>query len=391
MIYRFLTHTSDYVAALAGAGAARATVLCIVAVAAVAGYWLTRLLLRALESFVSRSSTTWDDDLLNLRMMRAISQLTPAIVVWALLPAAYAGGSDATVRFVDIATRFYILWAAIRMINIFIGNVHDALARRRELRVYAVKGVFQMVKLVFICIGIIVGISILIGKSPVVILTALGASAAVLMLVFKDTILGLVASVQLTTNRMLHRGDWIVADSHGANGEVEDISLTTVKVRNWDNSITTIPPYSLISESFRNYQPMRDKGGRRVDRAVLIDVNSIRFCTPDELVSLSGRGWLDGLDIDTAAGVVNLQLLSSYLERFISTHPLVNTSMLHMVRQMEPGSAGLPLQLYFFTRAVEWKQFEHDKDTILNHVYAVVQLFGLRLFQAPAGTDFSAK
>ena len=209
------------------------------------------------------------------------------------------------------------------------------------------------------------------------------------MLVFKDTILGLVASVQLTSNRMLHRGDWVVVDSHGANGEVEDISLTTVKVRNWDNSITTIPPYSLISESFRNYQPMRDSGGRRVDRAVLIDVNSIRFCTPAELQTLAEQGFLEQ---DDAAGndhhVVNLQLLSAYLDRYIARHPLVNPDMLHMVRQMEPTDAGIPLQLYFFTRTVQWKQFEHDKDVILNHVYAVVQQFGLRIFQAPAGSDF---
>lgn len=388
MIQETLIQLFSHIAAAAGTTAARAAILAIVAVAAVAGYWITRAILWVIEAFVSRSRTTWDDDLLNPRMMRAVSQLAPAIVVWWLLPAAYFGGTDATLRTVDIGTRFYILWAAIHMVNIFVGNLHDALARRRELRVYAVKGIFQMVKLVFIGIGIIVGISILIGKSPVVILTALGASAAVLMLVFKDTILGLVAGIQLTSNRMLHRGDWIVADSHGANGEVEDISLTTVKVRNWDNSITTIPPYSLISESFRNYQPMRDSGGRRVDRAVLIDVNSIRFCTPDELDALAAQGWLDGLDIDTSAPIVNLQLLSAYLDRYIAAHPLVNHDLLHMVRQMEPASTGIPLQLYFFTRAVQWKQFEHDKDLILNHVYAVVQHFGLRIFQAPAGNDF---
>ena len=389
MIQESLIQLSAYITSIAGTAAARAAILVAVAIAAVAGYWLTRAVLWVIEAFVSRSHTTWDDDLLNPRMMRAVSQLTPAIVVWWLLPAAYAGGTDATLRAVDIGTRFYILWAAIRMVNIFVGNLHDALARRRELRVYAVKGIFQMVKLIFIGIGIIVGISILIGKSPVVILTALGASAAVLMLVFKDTILGLVASVQLTSNRMLHRGDWVVVDSHGANGEVEDISLTTVKVRNWDNSITTIPPYSLISESFRNYQPMRDSGGRRVDRAVLIDVNSIRFCTPAELQTLAEQGFLEQ---DDAAGndhhVVNLQLLSAYLDRYIARHPLVNPDMLHMVRQMEPTDAGIPLQLYFFTRTVQWKQFEHDKDVILNHVYAVVQQFGLRIFQAPAGSDF---
>jgi len=384
-----LARLSEALTGPAGHGMARAVVLVVVALAAVAGYYVVRVLLRVLEYFVERSSTSWDDDLFNTRMMRAISQLAPAVVVLILLPAVYAGGSDATVRVVDVATRFYILWAAIHVINIFVGNVHNALARRDETKAYAIKGIFQMIKLVFIGVGIIVGISILIGKSPVVILTALGASAAVLMLVFKDTILGLVAGVQLTSNKMLHKGDWIIADNHGANGEVEDISLTTVKVRNWDNSITTIPPYSLVSESFRNYQPMRDRGGRRVDRSVYIDVNSIRFCTPSEMEELKAQGWLDGIPAGNDGGhVVNLQLLSAYLDRYIASHPLVNTGMLHMVRQMEPTNAGLPLQLYFFTKAVEWKQFEHDKDVVLNHVYAVIRQFGLRLYQAPAGSDF---
>ena len=264
------------------------------------------------------------------------------------------------------------------------------MSHRKRTQPYAVKGIFQMLKLVMIGIGIIIGISILIGKEPIAILTALGASAAILMLVFKDTILGLVASVQLTANKMLHKGDWIVAEKHGANGEVEDVSLTTVKVRNWDNSISTIPPYALISDSFRNYQPMRRSGGRRVERSIYIDAESIRFCTEAELLELDRRGWLENIPVDRAARQVNLTLLRRYLEKYIARHKDVNPDMLHMVRQMQPTPSGLPLQLYFFTHRTGWKDFEHVQADIFDHVYAVIQEFGLRIFQTPSGTDIAS-
>ena len=382
-LYKFALYVADSFGPLASSLA----VLGVIAVIAVCCYYLVRFMLFGLQYVVAKTPTYWDDHLLNGRMMRAISQLAPAIAVSFLLPAAYADGSDTLVHVIDVATRIYILWAAVYIACVFVGNLHDALADRKELRVYAVKGVYQMIKLVFICIGIIVGISILIGKSPAVILTALGASAAVLMLVFKDTILGLVASVQLTTNKMLHKGDWIVAEGHGANGEVEDISLTTVKVRNWDNSITTIPPYALVSESFRNYQPMKESGGRRVECSIYIDVNSIDFCDDAHVADLRDAGMLP--DESHAGQAVNLSLFVAYLDDYLASSPLVRADMIHMVRQMPPTQAGLPLQLYFFTKTVEWKQFEHDKDAILTHVYAALRRFGLRMYQAPSGLDFS--
>lgn len=386
MITEVLLELAGYMAGAFGPLVASLSVLMVIAFFAVLCYYIVRAMLLVLQYVVSKTPTYWDDHLLNSRMMRAISQLAPAIAVSVLLPAAYADGSDGWVRVIDSATRLYILWAVVYIACVFVGNVHDALASRKELRVYAVKGVYQMIKLVFICVGIIIAISILVGKSPAVILTALGASAAVLMLVFKDTILGLVASVQLTTNKMLHRGDWIVADSHGANGEVEDISLTTVKVRNWDNSITTIPPYALVSESFRNYQPMRESGGRRVECSLYIDFNSIGFCDAVFVDGLRAEGMFAG---DAGEGpVVNLTLFTSYLEEYIASSALVRGDMLQMVRQMPPTQSGLPLQVYFFTHAVEWKQYEHDKDLILTHIYASVRRFGLRLYQAPAGLDF---
>jgi len=357
-----------------------------IAIVAVIFYQFTKAVLGIVEKIVARSSTTWDDDLLNPSFLRAVAQLTPAIIVSHLLPG-FFGDSAASVYWLQTLTSFYILWAIVRICVIFVGNLYNAILQRENLRVYAVKGIFQMLKLIFISIGIIVGLSLLIGRSPLAIITALGASAAVLMLVFKDTILGLVASVQLSANNMLHRGDWIIADRQGANGEVIDVSLTTVKVRNWDNSISTIPPYTLVSESFRNYEAMRLSGGRRVERAVYIDINSVRLCSPGEVQRLADAGLAETDNADT--GAVNLGLLRRYLERYLAAHPRVNTDMIIMVRQMEPTPSGLPLQLYFFSNVTEWKEFEHIQSEIFDHVYAVIGEFGLKIFQTPAGSDLS--
>lgn len=357
---------------------------------AVISYYLSNAALRLTEKAIEKSPTKWDDDLIDSRLIRALSQLAPALVINWLLPAFFRANESDYVHWIKILTAFYILWTIVHIATILTDNLFYAMSRRKRTRPYAVKGIFQMVKLLLFGLGIIIGISILFGKEPIAILTALGASAAILMLVFKDTILGLVASVQLTANKMLHKGDWIIADKYGANGEVEDVSLTTVKVRNWDNSVSTIPPYNLISDSFRNYQAMRVSGGRCIERSIFVDANSVRFCTPSELKRLDDLGWLEGIAPDRAARQVNLTLFRRYLEKFLSMHKDVNKDMLHMVRQMQPTPSGLPLQLYFYTKRTGWKDFEHVQSDIFDHVYAVIGEFGLRVFQTPAGSDLSA-
>lgn len=374
-----------YVGAPYGSALPELIILAGIALLAVASYYTASWLLGIVAKVIAHTRTTWDDDLLNPRMLHAISQLAPALVVKWLLVGFFAEGQS--YGWLTTLTTLYILGAVVGILIILINNLYKAFLIRPKFKVYAIKGVFQMVELILIGIAVILTVSIIIGRSPVAVLTALGASAAVLMLVFKDTILGLVASVQLTANNMIKRGDWIVCDKHDANGEVVDISLTTIKVRNWDNSVTTIPPYSLVSESFRNYDPMVNSGARRVERSILIDANTVRFCTDDELQRLAERGWLEGLDIDTARRQVNLHLLRSYLEAWLAADERINTSATLMVRQMAPTPAGLPLNLYFFTRDTAWKTFEHIQSDIFDHVYATIGEFGLRVFQSPAGTD----
>lgn len=365
--------------------AADSTLLLGIAIVSILSYYLTKAILWSLEKAIQRSPTHWDDDIFNRRFNRGVSQLAPALMVSWLLPRLFGDNGD-SVHWLDVVTSFYILWAVIHIIVIFIDNLYNGLYQRENTRPYAIKGVFQMFKLIFWGIGVIVGLSMLIGKTPLAILGALGASAAVLMLVFKDTILGLVASVQLTANKMVHRGDWIVCDSHQANGVVEDISLTTVKVRNWDNSVTTIPPYSLVSESFRNYQSMVTSGGRRVMRSVYIDANTVRRLSAEEFAAAEAEGLV-------AAGLesmVNLELLRICLERELAADPRVNAAFTLMVRQLDPTPSGLPLELYFFTRTTAWVEYEHIQSEIFARLYAVLPRFGLRVFQTPAESDISA-
>lgn len=361
--------------------------LVAIAISSVACYYVCKGLLGILERIILRSPTSWDDDMLNTRAMRAVSQLAPALAVNWLIPGLFGDSAD-SVHWLSAITSLYILWAFVRILVILTGNLYEAFLHRENLKVYAVKGVFQMFKLIFIAIGVIVGLSILIGKSPTVILTALGASAAVLMLVFQDTILGLVASIQLTGNKMLQRGDWVENKSNDVNGEVLEVTLTAVRIKNWDNSVSTVPPYSLLKSSFRNYQPMKLSGGRRVQRPVYIDVNSVRFCSEAELETLRSKGWLDGIDAGEAGKCINLHLLRRHLEKYLAAHPLVNHSMTTMVRQLDPTPSGLPIELYFFITNTDWVEFEGIASDIFDYIYAIVGEFGLSMFQVPAGRDF---
>lgn len=380
MIERYITFLSENITGPHSRFIITSVEIATIALTAIVSYYIMRLLETTAIKFISKSRTRWDDDLLNLRFLKALSLLMPAIIVAWLLPQ-FFNANDYTYNWIRVVTLCYILWTVVYILHVFITNTFNALTKRKRFRPYAIKGIFQMLRLIMIGVGVILTVSILIDRSPLSIMMALGASAAILMLIFKDTILGLVASVQLTANNMLQKGDWIIADRHSANGEVIDISLTTVKVRNWDNSVATIPPYSLISESFVNYQPMRRSGGRRVDRSILIDANSIRFCTPTELENLRKLGLADA---DSDENATNMHLLRNYLERYLSEHPMVRHDMLTMVRQMDPTPTGLPLQLYFFTGVTEWKAFENIQSDIFDHIYAVIQTFGLRVYQVIA-------
>ena len=362
--------------------------LLLIAICSFAGYYVCKRILEFVEKIIARSETEWDDDLLNSRFLSAVSQLAPALVVKWMLPGFFAKTPD-SVHILSIVTSIYILATVVYMITILNSNLYNAFARRPRLNRLAVKGIVQMLNLITIALGIIIALSIIVGKTPIAILTALGASAAVLSLVFKDTIMGFVASIQLSVNDMVNVGDWIVVDKYGANGSVLTISLTTVKVCNWDNSISTIPPYALVSESFKNYRNMQKVGARRVERSVYIDINSVGYCSPETLGRLSDRGWLGETTVEEASSTVNLRLFRDYLMSYLRQRPDIRKDTTLMVRQLQPTTQGLPVQLYFFSSVTKWEDFEAIQADVFDHVYASVKEFGLSLFQSPAGSDFS--
>jgi miniconductance mechanosensitive channel len=292
-----------------------------------------------------------------------------------------------------------------RTLSAALDCVNQAYVRRPEAASRPIKGYLQVGKILIYCAAAVLIVAILIGQSPLLLLSGLGALAAVLMLVFKDTILSLVASVQLSSNDMLRVGDWIEMPQQNADGDVIDIALHTIKVQNWDKTITTVPTYKLIAESFRNWRGMQESGGRRIKRALMIDQNSVRFLTDEEIERARGftvlRPYLDerSKEIATWNGdrppsdrrrMTNIGVFRAYVAAYLAAHPGIAHDMTLMVRQLAPGPDGLPLEIYCFTATVAWAGYEATQADIFDHLLAVLRTFELRLFQQPTGLDLAS-
>lgn len=339
-----------------------------------------------IHKITARTKAKWDDYLFNTEMMKAFSRMIPPIILYALLPYAF----DQSPKLLDFTLKVCLIYldiVTILLIGTFLNSLYNISSEHEKLKNRPLKGIYQMIKLITITIGIIILISILMDQDPTSILAGLGASAAVLMLIFKDSILGLVAGVQLSANDMLRPGDWITMTKYGADGYVIEVSLTTVKVQNFDKTITTIPPYALVSDSFQNWRGMRETGGRRIKRSINIDMNTVHFCTPEEIQSFIDKGLTDK-KTDINEKTVNLAIFRSYILNYLNNHPKVNKDLMIMVRQMQPASEGMPLEIYCFSDTPDWIPYEALQSEIFEHVMAMVQEFNLRIFQRPAGTDF---
>ena len=358
-------------------------------VVVVANVLCRRLFIPLVKRVVSHTRSTWDDIFFNDTLLLDVTHLVTPILIAVLMTVAFAEGNG-VLEFLLKVNSIYLIAVMAKLLCTFLSSLYELSNRQDNLKNQPLKGVYQMLKVVVVCIALIIVVSILIDKNPGYILTALGASAAVLMLVFKDMILGLVAGVQLSANDMLRPGDWISMPKYGADGDVIEVTLTTVKVQNWDKTITTIPPYALVSDSFQNWRGMKDSGGRRVKRSIFIDMRSITFCTEEQMVDFEKRGWLDGVEREDKF-VVNLHIFRNYLENYLRAHHRVNQKMIIMVRQLQPTAQGLPLELYFFSDGTDWVPYEHLQSEVFEHVFAVLPTFGLRVFQAPMGIDFSGE
>ena len=347
-----------------------------------------KVVMPGVRKVTAKTQSTWDDYLLSDEVMTNVCHLIPPIVVYALIPFAFPYEPNFLSLVLKICT-IYITVVVMKLICAFLTSLYTISSEHEKLKNHSMKGFYQMLKLIVVCIGVIIIISELISKDPIAILTGLGAGTAILMLVFQDTIKGLVAGIQLTANDMVRPGDWITMPKYGADGDVMEVSLTTVKVRNWDKTITTVPPYALVNDSFQNWRGMFDIGGRRVKRSIHIDMNTVRFCTEEELAHFKQQPWMEGFE-ETGKEEVNLYLFRHYLDYYLRHHPKVNQDMIMLVRQLQPTEHGMPIELYFFSANTAWVKYEALQAEVFDHVLAVVHRFGLKVFQSPTGLDLQS-
>lgn len=377
-----------------------AYVVSIVLLALIIGWLVRRIVLWGVRTVVSWKHTPLGDALLKAHVLTKSSHIIPPLVILGLLPFAFESGVR-MIHYFNLIVVIYFIITLVRAINEVIRFVWARYNERENTKNLPLAGIRNLcVGLVWIIALIVIG-SILLDKSPMALLTGLGAFAAALMLIFKDSILGFVSGVQLSQNDMLRIGDWIVVPSTIANGIVVDMSLTAVKVQNWDNTIVTLPPYTLVSTSFQNWRGMSDSGYRLISRSVIVDVDTVMPATDELIQSVSSLPGMDkylakvkssGQYYDPALACVNgstetnLGLLRAYMCAYLLAHPLIGTDQQILVRIMTPEPSGLPLQIYCYTTTA-WTAYEAVQSEIFEHLAAVAPKFGLRLFNSPSGED----
>ena len=380
--------------------------LLALALLAWAANWITRhILLRGLRRLVKAALPDRDPELSPLRVTSRLANIVPALVLSlgiALIPDVPL---TAVTVVKNVSSAFIVLTIALAIGSAL--DLGDALYQRRpDAGQRSIKGYVQIVKIVIYAVAAILVVASLIDRSPLILLSGLGAMAAVLMLVFQDTLLSLVASVQLGTNDMVRLGDWIEVPQQNADGAVIDIALHTVKVRNWDNTVTNIPTKKLISDSFKNWRGMFESGGRRIKRSILLDQQSIHFLGDEEQVHLARFALLQDYFVakkgelaawnarnpGTGSAInqrrlTNIGTFRSYVVHYLRTHPEIHQGMTLIVRQLAPTPDGLPLELYCFTHDTRWVEHERIQSDIFDHLFAILPEFGLRVFQQPSGAD----
>ena len=385
------------------------TLLMLLAVALVVGRVARYLILHAVKLLGRQPAMHWLKDLLNNKVFHRLAQMTPSLVVQFglnLIPEL----NKITRNFLDnVALAFTILFLVLA-ISALLNALLDIYARTEHARTRSIKGYVQLAKMVLYVFGAIIIVATLIDRSPLLLLSGLGAMSAVILLVYKDTLLSFVASVQLTSNDMLRVGDWIEMPQVGADGDVVDITLHTVKVQNFDKTIVSIPTWRLMSESFKNWRGMQASGGRRIKRSLFIDASGVRFITDDEEQRLTHihlltdymtrkqaelKAWNEAQGNVAAMSanrrrMTNIGTFRAYALAYLKSHPEIQPNMTCMVRQMQTTAQGIPLEIYCFTRTTAWADYERIQGDIFDYLLAVLPEFGLSLYQQPSGTDLRA-
>lgn len=344
-------------------------------------YLCQAIFVGGMKHYTKRAPHQWNTLLMKRRVVHHLIHILPGVLVYFLLPLAFVRGKE-ILDFSQKICAVYIIAAILFTINGLLLVMLDVYNARDKQKNRPMKGFVQVLQVLLFFIGGIVIIAVLVNKSPMTLFAGLGASAAVLMLVFKDSILGFVAGVQLSANDMLRIGNWIQLPNGVANGTVEEITLNTVKIRNWDETISTVPPYTLVNNSFQNWRGMQESGGRRVNKNIYLDMTTLKFCTPEDLDAIRKNVPLMA-DYQPAEGEVptNSQLYRIYIERYLRSLPVVNQDMDLIISQKEPTTYGVPIQVYFFSRNKVWREYERIQSDIFDHLLAIVGKFDLKLYQ----------
>ena len=376
-------------------------------VSIMANFVAKRFVLKGLAHIVGRTEAKWDDIFLKRNVFAKLSHLAPAVMLYVMLPLALEGYERLTALATSVVV-IYMIIIGILVIDSFLNAVLDIYQTREVLKEIPIKSFIQTLKVVIYFIAIIFIISVVLNKTPLYFFSSLGALTAILLLIFKDAILGFVAGIQLAANTMVANGDWIEMPKYGADGDVLEVALTTVKVQNWDKTVTTIPTYALISESFKNWRGMQLSGGRRIKRSIYIDINTIRFCTEEmierfsriryvtdymdkkkkELAEYNAKHQLDDSAPANKRQLTNIGTFRAYVTFYLKNHPIINQEMTFLIRHLAPTENGLPIEIYVFCKDKVWSNYEAIQSDIFDHILAIVPEFDLKIFQSPAGSDF---
>lgn len=394
---------------LANYSARGVAIAAVLILAVIADFVARRYILSALTHLISRSETQWDDAILRQRTLKRLAHLAPAMVVFVLAPIALEGLAF-LIDLIRGGLQVYMLVILMLVLDSLLNAAEVIYQGFRVAKEVPIKAFIQVLKLLLYFVTAIFVISILLNKTPLYLLSGVGALAAVMMLIFRDSILGFVAGVQLAANKMVSVGDWIEMPGYGADGDVLEVALTTVKVQNWDKTITTIPTYALISESFKNWRGMSESGGRRIKRAVSIDMSSIKFCDQEmlarfakiqyisdyierkknELEEFNQATHVDNASLANGRRMTNIGTFRAYVQAYLENHPEINREMTFLVRQLAPTENGVAIEVYVFSKDKAWANYEAIQADIFDHILAVVPEFDLQVYQNPTGTDFRA-
>ncbi len=381
-------------------------ILGILIISWIANFLTKRVILVLVKQYVNRSKNQWDDVFYEKKVFNRLSQLVPALIIYFLIPLGLPHNAG-WIRFIQTITLVYMVLIVMLTVVAFFNAINDIYQLNPSNKGKSIKSYIQAINIFVYFIGIIVSLSILLNKDLTYFITGLGAMAAVLLLIFKDSILGLVAGIQLSANKMIEIGDWIVVPKYNADGTVEEVTLNIVKVRNWDKTITSVPTYALISESFVNWRGMEESGGRRIKRSLLIDMKTVKFLKGELLDKLSKVELLKNYISDKQKEIAeynanhsfdesvlvngrrmtNLGTFRKYLENYLRQNENIRPDMTFLVRHLEPTERGIPIEIYVFSKVQEWVEYEDIQANIFDHILAVLPQFELAVFQNPSGHD----